>query len=106
MKTADHKDIDSRLIETRRLMSLETSPFCQPQTYHTLLLDTIKLFTTSSGGHTVLRALAYCGPLSGTAVKIILFLLHPKLFPCFYLAPINRGQISATVQTTVGAEIS
>ena len=34
MQTADHKDIDSRLIETRRLTTLETSPFCQPQTSH------------------------------------------------------------------------
>ena len=30
MKTADHKHTDPRLVETRRLMMLETSPWCQP----------------------------------------------------------------------------
>lgn len=30
MKTADHKHTDSTLFETRRLMMLETSPWCQP----------------------------------------------------------------------------
>ena len=30
VKTADGKNIDSKLVETRRLMMLETSPWCQP----------------------------------------------------------------------------
>ena len=30
VKTADHKKIDSRLVETRRLMMLETSSWCHP----------------------------------------------------------------------------
>ena len=66
MKTPDHKNIDPRLVEIRRLMKLETSPWWQPiwELHKLITPEHYKVLTTPSKvGHTVLRALAHCGPL-------------------------------------------
>ena len=56
-------------------------------------LNTIKLLTTPSRvGHTILRALAYCGPLCQSN-KSCSFILHPKLSLCFCSARLNRDRV-------------
>jgi len=76
MKTAYHKNTDPRLDETRRLMRLETSPWCQPIQELSMSLscpcslNTIKLLVTPSKvGHMILRALAHCGEGNGTPLQ-------------------------------------
>ena len=74
MKTADHKNTDPRLVETRRLIILETSSWLQQIQWadHTLLLNCIKFLTALSRvGHMVFRTLAHSLP--GKGIKAILF---------------------------------
>ena len=84
MKTADHKIIDSKLVETRRLMMLETSPWCQPIQELSMSWSppapwTLKLLSILSRvGHPVFRALVHCGPLCLAKQLKLLFTTSPK----------------------------
>ena len=100
MRTRDSKHADPRLIESRWLIILETSPRCQPmQGLHEQVLpwslNTMKLFTNCSRqSHTVFRALVLCDSLF--LVKQ-LFATSPNILSlCFYLAPENRGRVLVT----------
>ena len=70
IKTADSKNVNCRLVETRRLMMLEnftlmpTNPRIVQELITPCSLKTIKILTTHSRvGHTVLKALTPSGPL-------------------------------------------
>ena len=71
-----------------------------PRIAHKLImpcsLNTIKLLTVPYRvGHTVLRALAHCGPLCLTNHEKLLFSMLPQLLsPCFYSG--NRAWVMAT----------
>ena len=84
MKTAAHKIIDPKLVETRRLMMLETSPWCQPIQELSVSWShpapwTLKLLSLPSRvGHPVFRALAHCGPLCLSKQLKLLFTTSPK----------------------------
>ena len=66
-KAADHKNTDPRLVKTRKLtckfhLDTNQSEDC-PRADHTMLLEHHKTpHHPSRVGHTVLRALAPCGP--------------------------------------------
>ena len=69
MKTANQKNSDPRLVETRKFMfgNFTLMP-TDPRTVHELItpcpLNTVKLLpNTSRVGHTAFRALACCGHL-------------------------------------------
>lgn len=96
MKTADHKNTDPRLAETKRLMMFQNfildasqSKNC-PQADHTLLLNTVKLPTRSRVDHRVFRALAHRGSLLAKQLKL-LFLLHPNLCLHVPIRPCGNG---------------
>ena len=77
MKSADLKNTDLRLVETRRLMILEfhldaNQSKNSPQVDHTLLLEHIKLFTNPSmggGSHSFQSISPLWPPLPGKAIK-------------------------------------
>ena len=97
MRTGDSKHVDPRLVESRRLIMLETSPWSQ-QVHELVLpwsLNTMKLFTNCSReSHTILRALVLCGSLC--LVKQ-LFATSPNILSlCFYLTPVNKGRVLVT----------
>ena len=107
MKTADHKIIDSKLIETRRLMMLETSPWCQPiQELSTSWSRpspwTLKLLSLPSRvGHPVFRALAHCGPLCLARQLKLLFSTSPKTVYAFLFGT-NEHRLSFGNIPTLG----
>ena len=95
-----HRYIDPRAVGTRRLILLIPTCLTTDQSEDwspadSLQTITIKLLTTHSRvRHTVLKALACCGPpLPGKAIKSYFFLLHPKLSPRLNSVLGYRGQI-------------
>ena len=100
MKTANHKNIEPRLVESRRLiifsklhLDANQSKNC-PRADPTLLLEHDK---TPHWGHAVFKALAHCGPLCLAKRLKLLFSTSPEILSlCFYLTLVNRDRVSAT----------
>ena len=77
MKAADHKNMDPRLVETRRLMTLQASPWCQPIQELSTSWSRPTLWTLQNSSPpspvlkgTILRVLGHLWPpLPGEAIK-------------------------------------